>query len=105
MKPERPGALGGLGLELAFKAPAFCACLPPKEKTEQNSCPLDQRCWGLWAWLGKAWVLLLGTGGLGGPFSTDPLTGLVTPTLPGVLSLGWEVPLEEGMAIHSSILA
>ena len=61
--------------------------------------------WGLWAQLGKAWALLLGTGGLGGPFSTDPLTGLVTPTLPRVLSLGWEDPLEEDMAIRSSILA
>ena len=105
MKPERPGALGRLGLELACQAPAFCTCLHPREKSEQIPSPLDQCPWGLWAQLGKAWALLLGTGGLGGPFSTDPLTGLVTPTLPQVLSLGWEDPLEEGMAICSSILA
>ena len=105
MKPERPGTLGVLGLELACQAPAFCNCLHSREKSERIPFPLDQCLWGLWAQLGKAWVLLLGTGGLGGPFSTDPLTGLVKATLPWVLSLGWEDPLEEGMAIRSNILA
>ena len=42
MKPERPGALGGLGLELACQAPAFCTCLQPREKSEQIPSPLDQ---------------------------------------------------------------
>ena len=66
---------------------------------------MDQCLWGLWAQLGKAWVLLLGTGGLGGPLSIDHLSGLVKATLPRVLSLGWEDPQEEVMAIRSSILA
>ena len=105
MKPERSGALGVLGLELACQAPAFCNCLHSREKSERIPFPLDQCLWGLWAQLGKAWVLLLGTGGLGGPLSIDHLSGLVKATLPRVLSLGWEDPQEEVMAIRSSILA
>ena len=61
MKPERPGTLGGLGLELACQALAFCNCLHPREKSERIPFPLDQCRWGLWAQLGKAWVLLLET--------------------------------------------
>ena len=96
----------GTGAGVSLSDPGLL-CLPsPLERRLSQFHPLwISAAGGCGHGKGKAWVLLLGTGGLRGPFSTDPLTGLVTSTLPGVLSLGWEDPLEEGMAIRSSIFA